>query len=219
MLDKKLEKKVNFLVKNIPKLIKSFDYRKGPDLYFYKRVMNKRRKKSLKNLLKDNYFIELLYATLTSWDMNARGAKMKYFDEFKKNLLKNKKAFTELENLKLFQIKKEEFPEVIKKIGELYEDLDIMQTKGKLVSNSKIMHFLLPDLIMPMDGKHTLGFLFGSNYQSTKRFLEIIEWSWEIAKRINLNKFLDNEWNQSAPKVIDNSIISKMNPRYQKKGA
>ena len=27
---------------------------------------------------------ELLYATLVSWDMNCRGAKMKYFNEFKK---------------------------------------------------------------------------------------------------------------------------------------
>lgn len=216
MLNKKLEKKVNFLIRNIPRLIKNFDYRKGPDLYFYKRVISKRREKSLKNLLEDNYFIELLYAILTSWDMNARGAKMKYFDDFKENIFENKEKFLELENLKIEQIKEEEFPAVKNKIQELYEGLDIMQTKARLISNSKIMHFILPNLIMPMDRKHTLGFFFGNTNDTSKRFLEIIESSWKIARRINLNKFLDNEWNLSAPKVIDNAIISTTNPKYWK---
>lgn len=215
---KNLEDKVNFLVRNIPSLIKNFDYRKGPDLYFYRKVINKRRGSPLEKLFSEDYFIELLYATLVAWDMNARGAKMKYFDEFKESVLKNRKAFEELESLKITQIKEEGFPEVKEKIKELYDDLHVMQTSKRLVSNSKIMHFILPDLIMPMDGKHTLVFFSGNTNETTGKFLDIIECSWKVARGIDLNKFLDGEWNLSAPKVIDNAIISVSNPRYRKGG-
>ena len=54
-----INEKINFLVKNIPDLIKKFDYRKGPDLYFYKRVMGERRKRPLEELFDDNYFIPI----------------------------------------------------------------------------------------------------------------------------------------------------------------
>lgn len=40
---------------------------------------------------------ELLYATLVSWDMNCRGAKMKYFNEFKNNILSCLDLFRKIE--------------------------------------------------------------------------------------------------------------------------
>jgi len=42
------------------------------------------------------------------------------------------------------------------------------------------------------------------------KFLEIFEVSWNVAKRVNLSTFLDDNWNQTIPKVIDNMIIAKM---------
>ena len=76
-------------------------YRTGPDLYFYKRVIHLRgRSINIESFLQENYHIEILYATLVSWDMNSRAAKMKYFDEFKSNILlcfrmqKNKMTFS-----------------------------------------------------------------------------------------------------------------------------
>jgi len=217
-MNNKLLKKKKYLVKNIPKLIKQFDYRKGPDLYFYKKIISKIRNHPLKSLLKRDDFIELLYATLTSWDMNARGAKMKYFDEFKENVLKNKNYFLKLSNYKLDRINESDFLEIKEIIGKLYDNLDVMQTKGKLVSNSKIMHYLLPDLVMPMDRKNTLNFFFGNTNESKGKFLEIIECTYYIAKEIDLNKFVNkyNEWNLSVPKIIDNAIICEQSLKYRK---
>ncbi len=99
-MNKQLTKKKEYLVQNIPKLIENFNYHQGPDLYFYKKVIAKIRKNPLRNLFKRNNFIELLYATLSSWGMNARGAKMKYFDEFKLNILENKNHFELLSQYK-----------------------------------------------------------------------------------------------------------------------
>jgi len=215
-MDEKLIKKKEYLVKNIPKLIRNFDYRKGPDLYFYKRVITEVRKNQLKDLLERNDFIELLYITLVSWDMNARGAKMKYFDDFKESVLKNKKYFEELSRYKLDKTNKIDFSRIKGILGEIYDNLNLMRSRGKLVSNSKLMHYLLPDLVMPMDRYHTLNFFFGNTGETKKKFLDIIECTYYVVREIDLREFLDDEWNQSIPKIIDNAIICAQSEKYRK---
>ncbi len=213
----KLENKKEYLIKNIPKLVKKFDYKKGPALYFYKRVIGEIRKNKLADLFNKKEFIELLYAILVAWDMNARGAKMKYFDNFRKNILANKKYFLSLSKYKLDTMSEKEFSNDVKELlGILYDRLSLMQTKSKLVSNSKLMHYLLPDLIMPIDGQNTLSFLFGNTGESKKKFLEIIECTRCIVNKLSLSRFLDNEWNVSVPKVIDNAIICEKSLKYRK---
>jgi hypothetical protein len=211
-----INEKINFLINNTPNLIKKFDYRKGPDLYFYKRIMGERRKRPLEELFDDNYFLELVYITLVAWDMNARGAKMKYFDEFKENILKNKRLFCELAKFKLEKLNEIDFIQVQALLGKLYDNLEMMKSKGRLVSNSKVMHFLLPDLVMPMDRQNTLMFYFGYTMESKGKFLKIIEASFKISKQIDLGKFLDNEWCLSIPKIIDNAVICANSSKYRK---
>jgi len=214
-MNAKLVNKKEYLVKNIPNLIKKFDYRKGPDLYFYKRVIHEVRIRPLKDLLKRKDFVELLYITLVAWDMNARGAKMKYFDEFRINILRNKNYFEELSKYKLNNINEIDFLKVKGILERLYDGLNLMKTKGKLVSNSKLMHYLLPDLVMPMDRENTLKFFFGNTGETKQKFLDIIECSYYIIKDIKLKRFLDDTWNQSIPKVLDNAIICARSPRYR----
>lgn len=217
-MNKKLENKKEYLIKNIPELIRKFGYKKGPELYFYKRVIEEIRKNKLTVLFNKKEFIELLYVTLLAWGMNARGAKMKYFDDFRKNILVNKKYFISLSKYKLDKMSEKQFSNTKKLLGILYDRLSLMQTNSKLVSNSKMMHYLLPDLVMPMDGQNTLSFFFGNTGESKKKFLEIIECTRCIVNKIDLSRFLDkdNEWNTSVPKVIDNAIIYEKSLKYRK---
>jgi len=76
------------------------------------------------------------------------------------------------------------------------------------------MHFILPDLIMPIDRKNTLNFFYGNAAELENYFTRIFSYSYEIAHRIDLQSFPDSTWNQSVPKIIDNAIISKMSPKY-----
>ena len=212
-MNKKLKEKIDLLIKEIPTLIRKFDewrYRKGPDLYFYKRTISEIRNNKLEDLLKNKKFIELIYATLVSWDMNSRRARIKYFDEFSKNILEYKEYFVELSNFKLNTIPKDKLEEVKSKLEYLYSRLILMKSGGRLVSNSKTMHFILPDLIIPIDRVNTLMFFYGNTNESKNKFLEIFECSWYVAKDINLSKYLDGNWNQTIPKIIDNAIIFKM---------
>ncbi|MCW3980851.1 MAG: hypothetical protein NWF11_05195 [Candidatus Bathyarchaeota archaeon] len=216
MLTRKLDQQVRKLIEGIPELIARFKYRQGPDLYFYQKTIELRRKKPLVQLFEDeaDRYLELAYATLVSWDMNVRGAKMKYFTEFKSAILSNRKKIEYLESFVLDKLSTEELARVKMICANIYDNLAVMISGGRLVSNSKIMHFLLPDLVMPMDGRNTLNFFYGNTAESLNKFLMILECTYYIAKEIDLKQYIDSEWNLSITKVIDNAIISLMSPKY-----
>lgn len=195
----------------IPELLKNFNPREEPGLYFYRQTIDLRRRKNLDELFDDplDRFIELVYATLVSWNMNTRRAQMKYFDQFKASILANRERFTRLASSKLEMLSSMKGDEV-KVLYEIFSNLQLMESKGRLVSNSKVMHFILPDLVMPMDRQNTLKFFFKNTNESTGHFLRLFEASYEIAKKIPLRQFLDDKWNLSVPKIIDNAILSKM---------
>ena len=74
----------------------------------------------------------------------------------------------------------------------------------KIEKRQKLVLYLVwlrPEIVL------TSGALFGV---SKWGFLEIFECTYFITRNIDLKKYLDKKWNQSVPKVIDNSIISYM---------
>lgn len=187
-------------------------YRKGPSLYFYKRITALRRQhNSIESLLSDDYALEILYATLVSWDMNSRGAKMKYFDDFKNSLLSAKRELFELENCVL-TFNPNSAQRILICLRQAFSELTLMETGGRLVSNSKCLHFLFPSVCMPMDRTNTLKYLYGNTNESENKYVEITEFSFEVMRATNnCRQFVDELWNTSIPKMIDNSIILLMN--------
>lgn len=182
-------------------------YRNGPDLYFYKRLNQLRHNSnSIESFLRNDYHIEILYATLVSWDMNSRGAKMKYFDEFKESVLSCLNQFKQLENFE--ENVSTDSIRLMSTLRNTYEKLSLMKTGGRLVSNSKLLHFLFPKLCMPMDRMNTLSYFYGNTGESVNKYMEIIEFSYEIINMPeNWDNYLDNNWNATVPKMIDNAII------------
>lgn len=182
-------------------------YRSGPDLYFYKRLIELRNNNnSIKSFLEDNYNIEILYATLVAWDMNSRGAKMKYFDDFKANILSCLEEFRAIENLE--ESNNTDLATLLSTLTSTYADLNLMKTHRRLVSNSKLLHFLFPKLFVPMDGANTLSYFYGNHTEKPDKYVEIIELSYEIMNRsANWENYLDNGWNTTVPKMIDNAVI------------
>ena len=183
-------------------------YRSGPSLYFYRRVLGLRRKFSnVRTFLSSDHNLEILYAVLVSWDMNSRRAKMKYFDDFKGSLISCRSELEAIENkLANFDITQEDG--MLRLLKNAYSNLELMETAGRLVSNSKCLHFLFPSLCMPMDRVNTLQYLFNNTNESTDRYLDIIRFQFEVMRQsVQFEKYLDDHWNQSVPKLIDNAII------------
>ncbi len=208
---KRRNQKVDQIVNRIKNNIREIDdlYRNGPgpDLYFYKKLIHLRNNsKSIGSFLSDDRNLEIIYATLVAWDMNSRAAKMKHFDEFKKSILSCKKEIKSLESF--WENSNMDIKKMKQCLRETYERLHVMKGKAKLVSNSKLLHFLFPEKLMPMDGKHTLHYFYGNASESVNKYLEIIELSFEIMFiPENWQKYLSGDRNTTVPKMIDNAII------------
>lgn len=190
-------------------------YRKDKAYYDYLELMNLRRKFILEKLFNRKDFFHLLYDTLISWDMNARTAKLVDFKDFVKTIKDCSKTINELDKFSIERIKDNELEFILDKIRLLFEKMTVMKTNSQIVGLSKTLHFLLPDLIMPVDGKFTLNFFYGYRKYRHYRieefeiFKEIFYEFYKITKIIRLDKsdISKSSWNQSIPKIIDNAII------------
>jgi len=83
-----------------------------------------------------------------------------------------------------------------------------MHTSARFVSNSKVLHFLFPDFFIPIDG-NTLNFFYGNTGESVNKYLEILEFSMQLIKDIDIECDLLrglNGWYTTRPKIIDNAV-------------
>ena len=219
------QKNINNLTENKNRFLnyskKIEDKFNGPSAYFYQKIINLIRKTTDYSILfEDIHFIEYIYATLTAWGMHRmdQNTRMTKFQDFRNSIVKNKDKFINLSKEKIRETNLEELKEDILNI---FISLKIMSRNKapKFVANSKVMHFLLPDLIPPMDKGHIYYFFYGRTNQKGKKYLpqikDEVETFWqillkfqEVANDLDLKEEdLKNEWDTSIPKIIDNAII------------
>ena len=201
---------------NNPKLIhKCLDitekqYRQyDPGWYLYDKIL---RIKNIDEKFTDE-FIELVYVTLSAWNMNSRGARLSNFESFKNSIKSHKKDICELEEFTLIDAtnNKDQILTILKRIFYSIELVD--NGKPLLVTFSKAMHFYLPNLIVPIDRKYTLNFFYGNiNINKKmdlqwKKFVSIFEQMAEFAKELQVDEIKNNRWSKNIPKIIDNLVI------------
>lgn len=169
----------------------------------------------LEALIENEAFLRKLYETLEQWDMNKRGARLVLFDRFAESVRFWKTSLVRLYEYKLHKDVDSKFSAINEVLEKVFCNLKVMESKRRIVGVSKALHFLLPDLIMPIDGKYTLEAFYGYNKFSNtakneyKTFRDIFESTFEIASRLQLTPLdVDGmQWNTSIPKLIDDAII------------
>jgi hypothetical protein len=59
-----------------------------------------------------------------------------------------------------------------------------------------------------MDLSNTLQFLYGDHSESVSKYLEVAAMTFDVmAMPVNWHMYLDDVWNTSVPKMIDNALI------------
>jgi len=192
-------------------------YRSGHDLRLYREIINMHRLTSdLDSLLNDESFYTKIMQTLEAWNMNQQGAELTSVDNFKESVLSLKSDLIDLYIYKLCSVNKVQINNsMMKLLKNVFVKLKVMESKRRIVGVSKALHFLLPDLVMPIDGKYTMFFFYGYNKYSDdataefKTFADIFSKAHDITKKLCLTQHdVDGEkWNTSVPKLIDNAII------------
>ena len=195
------------------------DYRPNSDSFkYYHSLIDRHRKSGIDMLISDPGFHHDIYKTLERWDMNSRRAKLVSFPEFSESLINLSSKIIGLANYSMELLDENDVRELKPRLGELFENLKVMKSKSRIVGVSKTMHFLLPRLVMPVDGKFTLKFFF--NYRPYRPllswevglFLDIFAAFSKFARHLGLTRQDEDpySWNTTVPKIIDNAIIGFM---------
>jgi len=191
-------------------------YRHGDDLMFYRELIAQHRNiPNLGKLLDSDAFLQRLYSTLVKWDMNKRGARLVDFSIMRDSIQSYREELINLYKYRLDILSDEDIQIVEQQIKVLFCGLNIMATKRRIIGVSKTLHFLLPDLVLPIDGSNTMLAFYGYNrYDSSQEkefetFRKIFEKSYDIVKKLNLTEsdVSGCGWSCSIPKLIDDAII------------
>jgi len=184
-------------------------------LYYKKIIVFHKKYGDINKLLGNDIFFEIMYETLKAWNMNQRGAKLKNLTDIKHSILNLKRDICELYDYELNTLRESQLEKILNKLKKIFLNLQPMQSRTQIVGTSKLMHFLLPNLVMPIDRTYTLKFL-SPNSNSWKdinaefdEFKKVFLTFYKLAKRFNLTTHDTNDqtWNASVPKIIDNAII------------
>jgi hypothetical protein len=191
-------------------------YRHGDDLGFYRELIAQHREVAdLNRLIASESFLQKLYATLEKWDMNKRGARLLDFPTMRDSIRSYREDLSKLYKYRLQMLSEKDIQKVQQHLKLLFCGLKIMATKRRIVGVSKALHFLLPDVALPIDSSNTMQAFYGYNRyeigeeKEFKTYSDIFVKSFKIAKQLNLTESDVNGcgWSCSVPKLIDNAII------------
>lgn len=194
----------------------------GPSAYFHAKTLD--RLESLRSPLvavHDRHFQEYLYATLCAWGLHRMGdedGRLVEFDKFCQGLEELEPELGQLQRLRLEELAPQEVVSAANSLWRLMERMRFRPVdKPSVVVASKALHHLLPDLVVPIDDKHTTVFFSWKNTWRNKpreMFLEIFPLLADIAKRIKpqVGAYIGQPFHKSLPKVIDNAIVGFISP-------
>lgn len=192
----------------------------GPSLYFHARAIDVRREhNSATSLLRDDRFLEYVYAVLPAWGMHRMGgqaAKVCDFEPFTAAMRDCSSALEELWDLRITSLASEQAAELAPKLWDIVAHLKVSTSETQIVAGSKALHHVLPDLVPPIDRQYTFRFFTGQKQvMGDKRaFLEWYPHLMEIGRRAreSITATLERGGFMATgeAKVIDNAIIAFM---------
>lgn len=190
----------------------------GPSVYFHEKTLERLKKLgSPLDAVRDRQYQEYLYATLCAWGLHRMGGeagRLVEFDKFCQRLESLRPGLHRLQRLHLDELASQEDIDTTRdSLWNLIESMRLRPVnKPYLVVASKALHHLLPDLVVPIDGRHTVKFfLWPNDWRKKQRemFFEIFPCLVDMAKRIKpeVGAYIGQPFHRSLPKVIDNAIV------------
>jgi hypothetical protein len=97
-------------------------------------------------------------------------------------------------------------------IWDAISKIRVAKAKNPIVSGTKTLHHILPDLVPPMDRNYTRVFFhwYSPQFQceAHKVFMDMYTRISRIALKTNPVQYVGDGWRTSKTKVIDNAIVA-----------
>lgn len=185
----------------------------APSIYFHQKALEWQQN----DFLSERH-LEYVYATLSAWGMHRMGktgAKMPDFDIFKNSILAAKKELIIWKELNIKQIGEKEFHKLLPDLTKVCFNITATTSNSRLVSSSKTLAHILPDLVCPMDREYTLMFFYESKSLTKKKECEVFGyvmqkmWDFYHEPKTSIIKCEKSKsFCESYPKIFDNLIIA-----------
>lgn len=179
-------------------------------------IMKYNNTPSYLRLFANSEYIRLAYDALKEFKMDQRRARLVPYSQFASSLASQKLRLHGLSRYKMEELTSDTMSvsNLFSEFQVLFKQLNVMASGSKLVGVSKALHFMLPNLVMPVDGDSVLKFCYGSNYvppsfdAQFERFKEVFQRYADLTRhlRLKVSNADGNWWNISVPKRIDNAI-------------
>lgn len=190
---------------------------KNPDqLSFHRTTISRRREIGSAFLAaRDSQFCRSLYRTLEAWGLNKRGSKLICPEAFAESIASRAHELAKFESVAIDDPDLD-IDRTCEELWPLIDNLCIADNKSKLVSSTKTLHHLLPDLVVPVDRRYTQTFFgfhnpqFQGQSSSPKPvFVQIFATFSRIASEVQLDRFVTGkQWRTSKSKIIDNALVA-----------
>jgi hypothetical protein len=99
--------------------------------------------------------------------MGPRGAKLVEFSKFVRGFKSMRERIRQIETLALKNVASTDLDRVRDQVWEIISNLAVGVGETRIVSGSKALHHVLPELVPPIDREYTLRFFF--NHKNLNR--------------------------------------------------
>lgn len=183
-----------------------------PGSFLYRKIVSCK----FKDKFNDD-FLEKLYVTMSAWNKDANEGKLKDYSIFADSIKKHKLDFKELNTLKLRDLDEWVWEECREILTDLFDNLELVNSKTPIFAFSKLLHLMLPNLIVPINRDCTMQFFYGKTERKFKSLNEQYDMFWffetifcEFVKRNDVSRFVDDVWIKNIPGVLENAIAGKI---------
>jgi hypothetical protein len=165
---KRTETRVNELIARFDDYVTHFNEIKkfsGPSLYFHHKTSVMYKTALPSELIRNELFLEYIYATLASWGMHRMGegnTKLTDFDIFKNSIQSERENIEKLQIYEIDSIPIVHETQIISSIYQIISRLKVGIAETKIVAGSKTLHHILPNLVPPIDGEYTMKFFYNN---------------------------------------------------------
>lgn len=183
----------------------------GPSIYFHEKALECIDKEFL-----SEKHLEYIYATLASWGMHrmgSKGAKMPEYKVFKESILSKEEKLRKWKNLRIETISQKDFDELLNNLTDVCFSIKASTSKSQIVSGSKTLAHILPNLVCPIDRQYTLNFFnLKPNSNNEQRIFQYVMKSmyefFQCKDNMKKIKCSSKPFFRSYPKIYDNLIIA-----------
>lgn len=186
-----------------------------PAVYFHQKALEWQQN----DFLGDRH-LEYIYATLLAWGMQrpgTRGATMPAFNDFKKSILAVAKQLQKWKCLRVETIDCLTFSKMLPELTDVCFSIEATtSTNTRIVSGSKTLAHILPNLVCPIDRKYTKPFFqarLGSIAEEREFFGEVMKTMWHFYHNPQVLTIIHaplphTPFFESYPKIFDNLVIT-----------